>query len=101
MQRQDRRAAIAAYKARKVAWGVFAVRCAVTGEAWVGGSRHVETQRSGLWFSLRHGANPNRALQAAWNTHGPGAFDFEIVERIADDLSELRRPDELKARATY
>lgn len=98
MQRAERRAAIAAFKERKVAWGVFAVRCAATGETWVGGSRHVDTQKNGLWFSLRHGANPNRALQAVWNVHGSDAFAFEVLERLSDDLSDLRRPDELKAR---
>lgn len=99
MQKAERRAAIAAFKERKVAWGVFAVRCVATGEAWVGASRHVETQQNGLWFSLRHGAYTNRALQAAWNLHGPDAFAFEVLEQLAEDLSDVRRPDELKARA--
>ena len=32
----DRKAAIAAYKERKTIAGVFVVRCAASGEAWVG-----------------------------------------------------------------
>ncbi|HEY1929783.1 MAG TPA: GIY-YIG nuclease family protein [Caulobacteraceae bacterium] len=99
MQRAERRAAIAAYKMRKAAWGVFVVRCAATGQAWVGGSRHLEPQQNSLWFSLRHGAHINRALQAAWDAHGPDGFVFEVLERLPEDLSDLRRPDELKARA--
>src|SRR5262249_18716115 len=35
MDREDRRAAIAAYKERKPAWGVYAVICTATGEVWV------------------------------------------------------------------
>jgi hypothetical protein len=41
----------------------------------------------------------NRALQAAWNVHGPDAFVFEVLERLPEDLSDLRLPDELKAGA--
>jgi hypothetical protein len=99
MQRTERRAAIAAFKLRKPAWGVFVVRCAATGAAWVGASRHLEAQQNSLWFSLRHGAHMNRALQAAWNVHGSDGFAFEVLERLPEDLSDLRRPDELKARA--
>jgi hypothetical protein len=97
MQRAERRAAIAAYKLRKAAWGVFAVRCTATDAAWVGASRNLEAQQNSLWFSLRHGAHINRTLQAAWDAHGPDAFVFEVLERLPDDLSDLRRPDELKA----
>ena len=70
MDRQDRKAAIAAYKERKPAWGVFAVICTATGETWVGRSRHVDTERNGLWFMLKLGASVHPALQAAWRPRG-------------------------------
>ena len=101
MQRAERRAAIAAFKMRKAASGVFVIRCTATGAAWVGASRHLEAQENSVWFSLRHRAHINRALQAAWDAHGPDSFAFEVLERLPDDLSDLRRPDELKARAAY
>jgi hypothetical protein len=46
MDRQDRKAAIRAYKERKPAWGVYAVICTATGEAWVGCSQRVDTQKN-------------------------------------------------------
>jgi hypothetical protein len=96
VDRQGRKAAIAAYKERKPAWGVFAVRCAATGQVWVGGSRHVDTQRNGLWFSLRHGASPYRVLQSAWGAQGEAAFAFEVLERLPDDDgSDIGRADAL------
>ncbi len=98
MDRQDRKAAIASYKERKPAHGVFAVICTATGQAWVGRSRHLDTQRNGLWFALRHGSSPHQALQAAWKLHGEGEFRFEELERLRDDFSELLRADELKKR---
>jgi hypothetical protein len=81
----DRKAAIAAYKERKTRAGIFAVRCAATGQVWVGESRHVDTQQNGLWFSLKHGNYPNRALQAAWAAHGADAFGLEILECLPDE----------------
>jgi hypothetical protein len=98
MDRQARKAAIAEYKERRAAHGVFAVICTATGEAWVGASRHVDTHRNGLWFALNHGGSPHRALQAAWKEHGEGEFRFEELERLRDDFPALSRPDELKRR---
>ncbi|SMF72361.1 hypothetical protein SAMN06265365_13010 [Tistlia consotensis] len=96
--REFRKAAIAAYKERKPAHGVYAVLCTATGEAWVGRSRHLDTQRNGLWFALRQGSSPHRALQAAWTLHGEREFRFEELERLREDFPELNRPDELKKR---
>lgn len=98
MDRQERKAAVTAYKERKSAYGVFAVICRATGEAWVGQSRHVDTQQNGLWFALRHGGSPHRSLQAAWSLHGAEEFRFEELERLRDDFPALSRSDELKRR---
>ena len=98
MDRQARKAATAAYKERKPAFGVFAIVCRATGEAWVGKSRHLDTQQNGLWFTLKHGTSPHRALQAAWTEHGEGEFRFEELERLREDFPALSRGDELKRR---
>ncbi len=98
MDRTNRKAAIAAYKERKPAYGVYAVICSATGEAWVGGSRHVDTQRNGLWFSLRQGVGLCSSLQAAWTQHGEPEFRFEELDRLREDFPEIGRMDELKRR---
>lgn len=98
MDRQARKAAIAACKERKPACGVYAVICTATGEAWVGQSRNLDSQQNGLWFSLKHGGSPYRALQAAWDLHGADAFKFEDLDRLRDDFPALNRPNELKRR---
>ena len=98
MDRQDRKAAIAAYKERKPAHGVFAVVCTATGEVWVGRSRHVDSQRNGLWFTLGMGTSPHSSLQAAWKQHGEREFRFEELERLRDDFPEMLRAGELKKR---
>jgi hypothetical protein len=98
MDRQARKAAVAAYKEQKSAFGVFAVICTATGEAWVGQSRHLDTQQNGLWFALKQNTSPHGSLQSAWNAHGPDSFRFEERERLRDDFSSIGRPDELKRR---
>ena len=98
MEKQDRKAAIAQFKERKAASGVFAVICTATGEVWVGTSRNLDAQQNSLWFSLRHGSLPFRALNEAWTVHGEKEFRFEELDRLKDDFSELLRADELKKR---
>ena len=99
MDAKDRKAAVAAYKERPRAHGVYAVICSATGETWVGRSPNVDTHRNGLWFSLKQGRYPNPALQAAWTQHGEGEFRFEELERLRADFPETGRQDELKRRA--
>lgn len=98
MDRLSRKAAIAAYKEKKPAYGVYAVICTATGQAWVGKSRHLDTQKNGLWFALKQGASPHRSLQAAWAEHPEDAFRFEALEQLRDDFPALGRLDELKRR---
>lgn len=100
MDREDRRAAVAAYKEREPAWGVYAVLCTATGEAWVGCSSHVDTRRNGLWFELRLGTSRYASLQATWKEHGEQQFRFEELDRLRPDFPRLSRTDELQKRAT-
>lgn len=98
MERSARKAAIAAYKERKPAYGVFAVICNATGEAWVGQSRNLDAQQNSLWFGLRLGKSPFQTLQAAWTLHGEPEFRFEELERLREDYPAIGIRDELKRR---
>ncbi len=71
----DRKAAIAAYKERKTIAGIYVVRCAASGEAWVGQAPNLETIQNRIWFSLRQGSHTCRSLQAAWNDAWRGRPD--------------------------
>ena len=83
MNRDRKRELAAAYRERKARPGVYAVRCTASGEAWVGGSRDLaDGRKNGLWFSLRLGSHPNRALLAAWKAHGEAAFVYEELELL-------------------
>ena len=80
-----RKALVRDYRDRKVEAGVYAVRCAASGEVWVGGTPDLSTRQSGLWFMLRHGTHSEKTLQAAWKAHGESAFSFEPLEVMDDE----------------
>lgn len=101
MTAEDRKAARSAYKERKVAAGIYAVRCLATGEAWVGAAPDLSTIRNRLWFTLRQGSNPHRALQEAWRRHDPDAFAFEVLEQLEEETSAYLRARALKERLSH
>jgi hypothetical protein len=86
MDKIERRAAVAAYKERKAPAGVFALRCAATGEVWVGQAPDLDKIWNRLSFTLRSGGHPRRALQATWSAHGEAGFAFEVLERLGEEL---------------
>jgi hypothetical protein len=98
MKIDDRNAAIAAYKKRKSAAGIYAVRCAASGQAWVGQTLNLETIQNRIWFSLRAGGHSNRELQSAWRAHGADAFAFEPLEQLKDEELPYIRDSLLKER---
>jgi hypothetical protein len=102
MDKHARREAIRDFKEKKTVAGVYAVRCAPSGEVWVAGAPNVEPQHQRHWFGLRTGGHHNRAMQAAWAAHGGEAFSFEVLERLDDeDLTPLGRADLIKARERH
>ena len=101
MLTQDRKAAVAAYKERKVVAGIYLVRCGATGECWAGQAPDLSTIRNRVWFTLRHGSHRQRSLQAAWNAHGEAAFSFEEIERLDEKALEAGRERVMKARLAH
>jgi hypothetical protein len=98
-----RKTLIRAYKETPVRQGVFAVRCLATGQAWVSGSPNLERQQTSLWFGLRMGGHPNKAMQAAWRAHGEAAFSFEVLEvlEVEDDTPAYVVQSQLKTRTAH
>lgn len=101
MKGEARKAAVAAYKERKVVGGVYAVRCEASGEIWVGHWPNLETIQTRLWFTLRQGTHPRKELLEAWRRHGEAQFSFEVLERLEDETSSSTRDAALKDRASH
>jgi len=85
----DRKELVRAFRQKKSTPGIFAVRCLPTGAVWTAASKNLDTQKNVIWFQLRARSHINKTLQAAWNTHGEGAFAFEALEAVLDDNPEL------------
>lgn len=98
MNTQDRKEALRAYKEQAPARGVFAMKNAVTGQAWVGASLDLAAARNNTLFQLRLGQHRNAALQAEWQVHGSDALAFEVLETLADDENEFGVRDALKVK---
>jgi hypothetical protein len=101
MPKADRKAAIAAFKERASVPGIFAVRCAATGEVWLGQSRNLGAQKTGLWFSLNNGGHPNRDLLARWKERGEAAFSFEVIEALEPESSAVLLTSLLRDRLVH
>ena len=101
MKTDDRKAAIAAYKKRKSIAGIFAVRCAASGQAWVGRALDLDTIQNRIWFALRQGNHSNRELQGAWAAHGEGGLSFETLERLKEDELPYVRDTLLRERLLH
>ena len=104
MKQERRKAALEAYKERKVAAGVYAIRCAASGECWVGSAPDLSTIRNRIWFTLRHGSHRQAGLQAAWKAHGPDGLVFEQIEALEPaepEESAYLRSRKLKARLDH
>lgn len=98
----DRKAAVTAYKERKTIYGIYALRCAASGEVWVGYAADMEKIRNRIDFTLRSGATPHRSLLEACRRHGAQQFRVEDLEvRGDEDEPGFARDAWRKARVAY
>jgi hypothetical protein len=101
MRTEDRKAAVSAYKERKVEGGIYALRCGTSDEVWVGGAADLSKIQNRLWFTLRQSASTHPSLQSAWNSHGSEAFKFEVVERLDEEPVGYVRNRVMKERLAW
>jgi hypothetical protein len=101
MNKDQRKAAIAAYKERKPKAAIIAVRCTADGATWVGATLNPGTVQNKLWFTLKLGTHPNRTLQHAYTAHGAAALSIETLELFEPDEDRYLRDNQLKDRAAH
>ena len=97
----DRKAAVAAYKERKVTPGVYVVRCRAAGLSWVGQAADLATIWNRVSFMLRQGAHPSRSLQSTWNERRGEGFLCEPLERLDEDTPAFARDRALSERLAH
>ena len=97
----EKKEAIRKFKERIAPRGAFALRCVATGQSWVGSSQDLNAIENRFWFCLRNGVHPDKTLQEVWNMHGEHAFQFEILEKLDEDLNPLVVGDLLKEKRLH
>jgi hypothetical protein len=101
VNRDERKQALRDYREREVPVGIYAIRCAASGEAWVGRATDLSKIRNRHWFTLRQGSSPVASLQAAWNAHGDASLTFEVLEELEEEDRGHARDRVLKARQAF
>jgi hypothetical protein len=96
MKGEERKAALAAYKERKVAAGIYSVSCMPSGQVWVGSTPNLDAFRNRMLFELQRNAHRSPGLQQAWNEHGEAAFRVEDIERLDEEPDDYLRNAALK-----
>jgi biotin operon repressor len=97
MERQKRKDIIRAYKEAERTAGIYRVRNLRTGRVLIGSDLNLHGSLNRHRFSLEHGAHMSGTLQQDWNTLGPDAFAFEIVETVKrTDAPDFDTERELK-----
>jgi group I intron endonuclease len=73
--------------------GIYAIRNAVTGQAYIGSSDDIPRRFRQHRAELLAGRHSNPRLQRAWIKYGPDAFDFEVVCPVPDgeDLIQVEQ----------
>lgn len=98
LSKEFRKEAVRKFKEQKPGVGIYAVRCTANGRTWVGASRNLEATKNGCWFCLRNGSHQEHSLQQQWNLHGESAFEYEMLDRLEEDVHPLELNDLLKVK---
>ena len=97
-----RKAAIQAFKERKQARGIFAVRCRTTGSVWVDSSLDLDAAENRTFFLARVGdVQMDKSIQAEYAAHGQEAFNFEVLEKLDQDTIPMAVKDLLRERKRH
>lgn len=65
--------------------GVYKIENLLTHQVYIGSSIKVEIRLGQHRRALAKGRHKNKRLQSAWDEFGPYAFDFSLIERVAEE----------------
>jgi len=77
---------------------IYKITCVVTDDFYIGSAVKPKRRRWEHWDALKKNRHHCVALQGAWNEYGEDAFEFEIVEEVADVSKLLGVEDTYLAR---
>jgi hypothetical protein len=85
MDKAARKQAQRDYLDRKPSIGIFALRCAASGEVWVGGTKSLDKRQNSIWFQLNNRGLADADIEVAWKKHGEASFSYEVLEQLTED----------------
>jgi len=85
---KDKRQAKLEYKMSQRPIGVFQIRNLLNGKVYVGSSVNLDAMFNRIRFQLCAGAHINKGLEADWKLYGTGKFEFEVLEKIEQNLGD-------------
>jgi hypothetical protein len=89
MDKDSKRAALAAYRLAKPPAGIYTIRFTGDDHVWAGAARDLTKIANRHRFELRIGKHRCTALQQAWRVFGEQAFCFQAFEVLDDDTPEI------------
>ncbi|MDY0339929.1 MAG: GIY-YIG nuclease family protein [Coriobacteriia bacterium] len=84
----DRKALTREYKRTPRPAGVFQVRNIKNGRVLIGPTSNLPGILNRLRFELELGTHPDNELQADWDSMGPEAFEFGVLDRLEQEEGE-------------
>ncbi len=86
---------VAEYMNRKPEMGILSIKCTVTNDVFLLTSRDTQAGINSERFKLNADMHGNRELQALWQTHGSDSFEWNTVEILDYQNTDVDYDSEL------
>ncbi|OCN01708.1 hypothetical protein A7X67_01030 [Clostridium sp. W14A] len=99
MEKQERKERLSEYRERKKIGGICAVRNIKNGKMLLTAAQDLRGFQNRFEFSKTTGGAVNLKLQKDWDTFGPQAFEFEVLEELEQKETQTAKEfsEDLKA----
>lgn len=82
IDKSERKRIIDEYRQQKVYMGVYQLRNAKNGRAFIESASNLKSRELTLRMMLDDGRHPNRLLQQDWDECGSEAFEYSVLEEV-------------------
>ncbi|MEY4239280.1 MAG: hypothetical protein RL339_1881 [Pseudomonadota bacterium] len=89
MDKDSKRAALAAYRLAQPPTGLYTIRFTGSDHVWAGAARDLTKIENRHRFELRIGKHRCADLQQAWHSLGEPAFCCQAIEVLDEDTPEI------------
>lgn len=80
-----------AFRAKPAVGGVYRIRCAGNGRAWLKAAKNLEGARNRFEFAVSTDLCPEPGMRAEWERYGTKSFSFEVLEELKRKETQTER----------